>query len=33
MLAFMTLRATTLALRLPEIERKSFAPAEDPVEA
>ena len=33
MLAFMTLRATTLALRLPAIERKSFAIAEDPVEA
>src|SRR6204780_668756 len=33
MLAFMALRATTLALRLPGIERKSFAIAEDPVEA
>ena len=33
MLAFMALRAITLALRLPEIERKSFAVAEDPVEA
>jgi multidrug resistance protein, MATE family len=33
MLAFMALRAITLALRLPEIERKSFAMTEDPVEA
>jgi len=33
MLAFMALRATTLALRLPGIERKSFAMAEDPAEA
>ena len=33
MLAFMALRAITLALRLPGIERKSFAIAEDPVEA
>jgi multidrug resistance protein, MATE family len=33
MLAFMALRATTLALHLPGIERKSFAIAEDPVEA
>jgi MATE family multidrug resistance protein len=33
MLAFMALRATTLALRLPGIERKSFAMAKDPVEA
>jgi multidrug resistance protein, MATE family len=33
MLAFMALRATTLALRLPGIERKSFAIAENPVEA
>jgi hypothetical protein len=29
----MALRATTLALHLPGIERKSFAIAEDPVEA
>jgi multidrug resistance protein, MATE family len=33
MLAFMALRAITLALRLPGIERKSFAMAKDPVEA
>jgi MATE family multidrug resistance protein len=33
MLAFMTLRATTLALRLPGIERKSFAIADDPIKA
>jgi multidrug resistance protein, MATE family len=33
MLAFMALRATTLALRLPAIERKCFAIAADPVEA
>ena len=33
LLAFMALRALTLALRLPGIERKSFATAEDPVEA
>jgi MATE family multidrug resistance protein len=33
MLAFMALRAITLALRLPEIERKSFAMAEDRVQA
>ena len=33
MLAFMALRAMTLALRLPGIERKSFAIAEDPVGA
>ena len=33
MLAFMALRAITLALRLPGIERKSFVIAEDPVEA
>jgi multidrug resistance protein, MATE family len=33
MLAFMALRAITLALRLPGIERKSFAMAEDPVKA
>ena len=33
MLAFMALRAMTLALRLPGIERKSFAMAENPVEA
>jgi Na+-driven multidrug efflux pump len=33
MLAFMALRAITLALRLRGIERKSFAVAEDPVEA
>jgi MATE family multidrug resistance protein len=33
MLAFMALRAITLALKLPGIERKSFAVAEDPVEA
>jgi multidrug resistance protein, MATE family len=33
MLAFMALRAITLALRLPGIERKSFAIAENPVEA
>jgi multidrug resistance protein, MATE family len=33
MLAFMALRAATLALRLRGIERKSFAMAEDPVEA
>jgi multidrug resistance protein, MATE family len=31
MLAFMALRAATLSMRLPEIERKSFAIAEDPV--
>jgi MATE family multidrug resistance protein len=33
MLAFMALRAITLALHLPGVERKSFAIAEDPVEA
>jgi MATE family multidrug resistance protein len=33
MLAFMALRAITLGLRLPGIERKSFAIAEAPVEA
>jgi MATE family multidrug resistance protein len=33
MLAFMALRAITLALRLPGMERKSFAVARDPVEA
>ncbi len=33
MLAFMALRAITLALRLPGMERKSFAVAQDPVEA
>jgi MATE family multidrug resistance protein len=33
MLAFMALRAITLALRLPAVERKSFAVAEDAVEA
>ena len=33
MLAFMALRAITLALRLPAIERKSFTLTEDPVEA
>jgi multidrug resistance protein, MATE family len=33
MLAFMALRAITLALRLPAIERKSFVIAEDPVQA
>jgi len=33
MLAFMALRAITLALRLPGIERKAFAPLEAPVEA
>jgi hypothetical protein len=33
MLAFMALRAITLALRLPAIKRKSFASKEDPVEA
>ncbi len=33
MLAFMALRAITLALRLPGIERKSFVIAEDPVRA
>jgi MATE family multidrug resistance protein len=33
MLAFMALRAITLALRLPGIERKSFVIAEDPVQA
>jgi MATE family multidrug resistance protein len=33
MLAFMILRAVTLALRLPGVERKSFAVAKDPVEA
>jgi multidrug resistance protein, MATE family len=33
MLAFMALRAATLALRLPAIERKSFVIVEDPVEA
>jgi multidrug resistance protein, MATE family len=32
MLAFMALRAVTLALRLPSIERKSFALAEHPLE-
>jgi multidrug resistance protein, MATE family len=32
MLAFMALRATTLALRLPAIEGKSFSITEDPVE-
>ena len=32
MLAFMALRAITLALRLPGIERKSFAMAEQPLE-
>src|ERR1700726_768284 len=32
MLAFMALRAITLALRLPSIERKSFALAEHPLE-
>ena len=33
MLAFMALRAITLALRLPAIERKSFAIKQAPVEA
>jgi multidrug resistance protein, MATE family len=33
MLAFMALRAITLALRLPAIERKSFALAERPLAA
>jgi MATE family multidrug resistance protein len=33
MLAFMALRAITLALHLPGVERKSFAIAVDPVEA
>jgi MATE family multidrug resistance protein len=33
MLAFMGLRAVTLALRLPAIERKSFSLSENPVEA
>jgi MATE family multidrug resistance protein len=33
MLGFMALRAITLALRLPAMERKSFALAENPVEA
>ena len=33
MLAFMALRAVTLALRLPAIERKSFAIRQAPVEA
>ena len=33
MLAFMALRATTLALYLPAVERKSFAIAVDPVKA
>ena len=33
MLAFMALRAITLALRLPAIERKSFALAEQPLTA
>jgi len=33
MLAFMALRACTLALRLPAVERKSFSVAPDPVEA
>ena len=33
MLAFMALRAITLALHLPGVERKSFAVAENPVEA
>jgi multidrug resistance protein, MATE family len=33
MLAFMALRAATLALRLPAIERKSFSLSENPVEA
>jgi hypothetical protein len=33
MLAFMALRAITLALHLPGVERKSFATASDPVEA
>ena len=33
MLAFMALRATTLAMHLPGIERKSFAVAEDAVKA
>ena len=33
MLSFMALRAITLALRLPAIERKSFAIRQDPVEA
>src|SRR6202000_56766 len=33
MLAFMALRATTLAMHLPGIERKSFALAEDAVKA
>jgi multidrug resistance protein, MATE family len=33
MLAFMALRAATLALRLPAIERKSFSIVENPVEA
>jgi multidrug resistance protein, MATE family len=33
MLVFMALRAITLALRLPGIERKSFLVAEDPVKA
>jgi MATE family multidrug resistance protein len=33
MLAFMALRAVTLALRLPAIERKAFSLSENPVEA
>jgi MATE family multidrug resistance protein len=33
MLAFMALRALTLALRLPALERKSFAVVQDPVKA
>ena len=33
MLAFMALRAITLALRLPAVERKSFAIVEDPIKA
>jgi MATE family multidrug resistance protein len=33
MLAFMALRAATLALRLPAVERKSFAIVEDPIKA
>jgi MATE family multidrug resistance protein len=33
MLAFMALRAITLAIRLPAVERKSFSLSENPVEA
>ena len=33
MLAFMALRAITLALRLPAVERNSFAIVEDPIKA